>query len=272
VTSPLIGHRDAPELHVMTLNLRRRMNHVVPNSPDLWSHRRPAMRHLLAREQPAILGAQEALFEQAGFVAESLGPSYRRIGRGRNANGRGEGTPIFFDSRRLTLVSWQQLALSDTPDAPGSRGWGNITPRMVVSAVFTDRLTGTTFRFLNAHFDQFSRRARLRSADAMLQLVGTSDLPALITGDFNTSVGTEPYLRLTRGTRLVDTWFAARERLTEDWGSFPNYRAPRLDRKRIDWILATAGITVEQAAINDARYGGVAASDHLPVQAVVRFG
>jgi endonuclease/exonuclease/phosphatase family metal-dependent hydrolase len=269
---PIIGHRDAPELHVMSYNIRRRMNHVVPNSPDLWSHRRGALRRQLALEQPAILGTQEALFEQARFVGESLGPSYRRIGRGRNANGRGEGTPVFFDARRLTLVSWQQLALSDTPDVAGSRGWGNITPRMLVSAIFTDRVTGTTFHFINTHFDQFSRRARLKSADALLRLIAASDLPAIVTGDFNTSVGTGPYERLTQGTNLADTWFSAEERLTEDWGSFPNYRAPRLDRKRIDWILATTNVQVEQAAINDARFGGIAASDHLPVQAVLRLG
>lgn len=271
MTAALIGHHDAPDLHVMTFNIRRRVNNIMPNSPDAWSHRRPAIRRLLALEQPAIVGTQEALFAQARFIAQALGPSYRRVGRGRNANGRGEGTPIFYDSRRLSLVSWQQLALSDTPDVPGSRGWGNLTPRMVVSALFTDRVTGASFRHLNTHFDQFSRRARLRSAELLLQLAAASELPALITGDFNTSVGTEPYTRLTGGTNLVDTWFSAGERLTEDWGSFPNYRAPRIERKRIDWILATGGVNVEQAAINDSRFAGVAGSDHLPVQALVRL-
>jgi endonuclease/exonuclease/phosphatase family metal-dependent hydrolase len=269
-TSALIGARTAPDLHVMTFNIRRRMVSMSRPSPDGWSHRRPAIRRLLATEQPALLGVQEALFEQATFVAESLGPQYRRIGRGRNANRRGEGCPMFYDSTRLKLVDWRQHALSDTPDAPGSRSWGNFTPRIVVSASFSDRITGVQFRAFNTHFDNFSRTARTRSAEFLNTLVDASPLPAIVTGDFNTSVGTEPYMVVT-SDRLQDAWVSAEERLTDAWGTFPNYRAPQRDRKRIDWILASKTVLVTEAATNPTRYGGVAASDHLPVQAVVRF-
>lgn len=269
-TSALIGARTAPDLHVMTFNIRRRMVSMSRPSPDGWSHRRPAIRRLLATEQPALLGVQEALFEQATFVAESLGPQYRRIGRGRNADRRGEGCPMFYDSTRLKLVDWRQHALSDTPDAAGSRSWGNFTPRIVVSASFSDRVTGVQFRAFNTHFDQFSRKARIRSAEFINNLVDASPLPAIVTGDFNTSVGTEPYSVIT-SDRLQDAWVTADKRLTDAWGTFPNYRAPQLDRKRIDWILASKTVLVTEAATNPTRYGGVAASDHLPVQAVVRF-
>jgi endonuclease/exonuclease/phosphatase family metal-dependent hydrolase len=161
--SALIGPAQSPDLHVMSFNVRRRMTHVVPRSPDLWSRRRPAVHKLLATEQPTILGVQEALPDQAQVIAASLGQHYKRIGRGRNAQQRGEGCPVFFDSRRLRLTGWRQLALSDTPEVPGSRSWGNFVPRLIVCASFADRSTGQEFRFLNTHFDHLSRKSRLRS-------------------------------------------------------------------------------------------------------------
>lgn len=44
-----------------------------------------------------------------------------------------------------------------------------------------------------------------------------------------------------------------------------------LDRKRIDWVLTTPGIEVVSAGVNTQGYPERAASDHLPVQAVVRL-
>ena len=268
----LVGLREAPDLHVMSFNIRRRMVTVNPASPDLWRRRKPAMRRLLASEQPTVLGVQEALFEQATFVSESLGDTYRRIGRGRNADGKGEGCPVFFDTRRVRLLDWRQLALSDTPDEPGSTTWGNRIPRIVVAATFLDKATGLEFRFFNTHFDHKSNRSRVKSSDLLASLVDASELPAMITGDFNTSIGTLPYDQLLMDARLRDAWVAASVRLTEAWGTFPDYRAPRLDRKRIDWILSTRDIEVVEAGINTSRFGGVWASDHVPVQAVVRLG
>lgn len=265
----LIGPVAAPELHVMSFNIRRRMRHVSRRSPDLWSHRAPALRSLLAAEQPAVLGAQEALPDQADFVAASLGPHYQWVGRGRNADGEGELCPIYFDTRRLELVEWSQYALSETPRTPGSRSWGNMIPRVVVSAIFTDLATGAAFRLLNTHLDHLGRRSRLHSADMLSELVAARRLPTLLTGDFNTSETTNPYRRLVEYGRLDDTWTAATRRLTAAWGTFPNYRPPEAGRKRIDWILASRDIDVRAAAINPATYGGIAPSDHVPVHAVV---
>jgi endonuclease/exonuclease/phosphatase family metal-dependent hydrolase len=269
---PFIGPVASPELHVMSFNIRRRMGQLMPRSPDRWVHRRPLIHRMLAAEQPAILGVQEALPEQAGFVRHALGERYRSIGYGRNANKRGEGCPLFYDRERLELLDWRQTALSDTPSVPGSTSWGNRTPRLVVNATFRDLATGIQFRAMNTHFDQFSRKARMRSADEILRLVAVSSLPAVITGDFNTDAESLPYDRLTGQGALVDCWDASRKRLSESWGTFPNYHAPKLERKRIDWILVTPSVSVLRAGINVTRYDGRWPSDHAPVQAVVNLG
>lgn len=265
----IVGPLDPPDLQVMTFNIRRRFGKLNRLSPDRWARRRGAVARLLTTERPVVIGFQECLPEQTRFVAEALGASYEHVGHGRNADHRGEQCPLFFDTQRLQLDDWRQIALSDTPGVAGSRTWGNRTPRMAVIAIFTDRSTGRRFRVINTHLDNASRMARLKSAHLLTGLL--DEVPTVITGDFNTSVETGPYRQLTIGGRLRDTWFAAGKRLTDNWGSFPDYRQPRLERKRIDWILVSPGIEVRSAAINPSRYDGVAPSDHLAVQAVVRI-
>lgn len=278
---PFIGPVDAPGLHVMSYNIRRRIRHFNPRSPDLWAHRKPLLARLLENEQPAVLGAQEALPDQANFVRRSLGKRYGVVGYGRQQDRRGEGCPIFYDRDRLLLLGWEQTALSDTPLVQASSTWGNRVPRVVVDARFRDLVTGHDFQVVNTHFDHVSRLSRLRSAERLREIVASSGLPAIATGDFNTDVGSGPYDVLmgaddpgaARGAGvLTDTWYNAAERLSVVWGTFLDYKPPVRERKRIDWILTSPGVTVEQVGINVVRYEGGWASDHVPVQAVLHFG
>lgn len=265
----LIGPVEPPALHVMTFNIRRRVPHLTRLSPDLWDHRRWLLRILLRTESPTVLSTQEVLPDQAEWVLDSLGDHYRSVGRGRGAGGTGEGTPIVYDARRLRLIDWTQLALSDTPQRPGSRSWGNLFPRTVVSAHFTDRATGARFRVLNTHLDPLSGTSRLQAAHMLRRMVGQQDEAVVLTGDFNTDVGTRPYRELTAGGRLRDTWTSAQCRLTEQWGTLSNYRTPQVGGRRIDWILVDSGADVKSMGINATRFDGAAASDHEPVQAVL---
>lgn len=271
----LIGRVAAPDLHVMSFNIRRRFPYVRPGSPDRWSTRKPILSSILAAEQPTVLGVQEALADQAAFVADALGPRYRWVGRGRNANGTGERCAIYYDAERLELVDWTQLALSATPDEPGSRSWGNSSPRVLVTAAFTDLATGSRLLAYNTHFDHLSRRSKSESAGMIARLAATAhrdepDTAVVVTGDFNVDVSSAVHDRLTAGGVLRDTWEVAEDRLTPQWGTFPNYRRRRPGGKRIDLVLVGPGVEVLSAAINAARIDGAAASDHEPVQAVIR--
>jgi len=268
--TPLIGPVDAPGLHVASYNIRRRMAHLTKRSPDAWSTRRTLMARLLTAERPALIGTQEAMPDQARFLLESLGPHYRRIGRGRGPRGGGEGCPVFFDGTRLRLEEWSQSALSSTPAVRGSRSWGNMVPRVVIAAVFTDLATGIRFRLLNTHFDHLSARSRRESALMVGAMAAASAEPVIVTGDANTGVDSPPFRALTRGGRLVDAWSVASERLTPEWKTYSAYRAPRLGR-RIDWLAVSPGVEVLSIGINAARFDGAAASDHEPVQALMRM-
>ncbi|RFA18100.1 endonuclease/exonuclease/phosphatase family protein [Subtercola boreus] len=269
--SPLVGRVEAPDLHLISFNVRRRMPAIGPRTADRWAQRSPALAALLALERPHLIGAQEVLPDQDRFIRTALGSDFSRVGRGRETNGQGEGCPIYYDRTRLQLLDWVQQALSDTPEVPGSRSWGNLTPRILVRAEFRDRATGIRLLAINTHFDHLSRRSRVTAAHTIRQLVVGQALPAVVTGDLNSGEDTAPLTELFAGGGVVDAWGAARTRLTAEWGTFPNYREPRRDRKRIDWIAVSPTVEVERIGINTERPGGVWASDHLPVQAVLRM-
>lgn len=268
--TPLVGPVEAPGLHVMTFNIRRRIP-LSLRPADRWSRRHPLLRTILAVERPAVLAAQEVLPSQLAAIAAGLGPGYRRIGYGRLPGPRGEATPVFYDTDRLELEHGAQLALSDRPDEPGSRGWGAPIPRVFVEAVFRDRATAARFVVIGTHFDVFSARARLRSADAVRARIAAHGLPAVVLGDLNAAPESPPWRRLMSGDVLRDAWIAAEHRLTPEWGTLGSYRRPRPGGRRIDAILVSPGIRVARIGIHGHPLAGPWPSDHLPVQAVVHM-
>lgn len=265
----ILGMAEPPDLHVMTWNIRRRARFASLRRADRWAQRAPRLEALLQAERPTVLGGQEALADQATFVQESLGQAYRFVGHGRRGNG-GEGNPILFDSLRLELLGWHQAALSKTPSKPGSRSWGSIYPRIVVSARFRDRVTGARFLVINTHLDHLSERSRINSVRAVGRLITTADLPVIVTGDFNATADSEPMRLLLEQNRLVETWAAAEHHRTNQLSTLGTYRPPRHSTGRIDWILASPSVEVDSTAINAQRYEGGWGSDHLPVHALLR--
>ncbi|WP_216693112.1 endonuclease/exonuclease/phosphatase family protein [Dietzia psychralcaliphila] len=269
--SSLIGQVTAPALHVMSWNIRRPVPALLARPADRWGRRAPGLRALLAAERPTVLGAQEVLGDQAAVVREALGPGYDLVGRGRGADGGGEASPIFYDSDRLELLHWEQAALSDHPTRAGSVSWGNVFPRVMVSATFRDRGTARIFLVVNTHLDPFSARSRLRSARAIGDLVSAAGIPAVVTGDLNAGPSGAAVRELLRDGTLADSWRSARTHVSEEWGTYADYRGPRRSGSRIDWILASSAFRVTHAAVNPLRPGGGWASDHLPVHAVVEL-
>ena len=267
----LVGKTKAPELHVMSWNIRRRVRHLRPRTPDRWHVRAPRIRALLQAEEPAILGVQEALPDQTRFIQEALGPTYRSVGHGRGPRKGGESCPMFYDNSQLELLSWEQRALSDRPSQAGSVSWGNIVPRIVVVAVYRERASNNVFQAINTHFDHMSSRARRQSARAVTQLVSADSLPTVVMGDLNARTGSPPLLELLSGRALIDVWEAAESLVSPRWGTFASYRTPRLDTRRIDWILVSPDFGIRCAGINGWQYGGGWGSDHLPVQAILRM-
>ncbi|MEW2403857.1 endonuclease/exonuclease/phosphatase family protein [Streptomyces sp. NPDC046862] len=251
-------------LRVMSFNLR----YASTAEPNSWAARRPVMRELLRQERLHVIGTQEGLYEQLLDIEADLGPHYRWIGTGRAGGSLDEFMAVFYDTRRLKPLAYDHFWLSDTPNVVGSNTWGGGSIRMVTWVRFRDLADGDRqFYVLNTHLDNASQNARQRAASLIAQRITGLDrsLPLVVTGDFNVAAHKNPVYDTMLGAGLVDTWDTAAER-SELYATFHGYRPLTPDGDRIDWILATPGITVHRASINTFSLNGQFPSDHLPVQ------
>lgn len=267
---PFIGPVTAPRLHVMTLNVRRRTRWPT-RAADRWSARRPLLHRVLEVERPSILGLQEVLPAQSGDINRMLGRRYAMVGSGRGANHDGERCEIRFDITRLRLLGSRTWWLSDRPDVPASRSYGNVLPRIAVQAELEDKALGTRFHVIVTHLDHLSARSRLASARQIHRVASALDVPHIVMGDFNAGPSSGVARELCADHLLSDTWLTASRRLSPAWDTYSNYRPPRPGGRRVDWVLVSAHAQVDAAGVNAVRFGSVAVSDHEPVHALIRW-
>ena len=265
--------RAARELRVMTFNLRVR---TILDGPNLWDFRRELVVQRVRAFDPDLLGTQEVLDSMEIFLRERLG-DYTFVGAGRSdGKRRGEMCGLFFKTARFELLGDGHFWLSTTPEKPGSRGWGAISPHMVMWVKLRSRDGGPTFFWFNTHFDAFSGRARTESAkllrDRMVQI--TASTPYVVTGDFNSSPASIPYRTLLADPASTaplpqDVFRVAHPIARRNEGTFHLFTGWTGGR-RIDWILASPHFQTITAEIDRTRGPCGYPSDHFPLIARLR--
>jgi len=171
----------SPELRVATFNIR---NGIACDGLDSWPFRRRATADAVARLDADLVGLQEVYGFQQRYLLRRL-PGYAATGAGRNdGRRRGERCTVLYRRARLALDGSTTRWFSDSPDQPGSTGWGNRLPRIVTLALFTDLASGRRFVFADCHLEGRPSAARHRSAAALAAWLDPA-LPAIVAGDLN---------------------------------------------------------------------------------------
>ena len=252
-------------LRIMTFNLR----YASPKPPNSWPERRPVMRNCIRQVAPDLLGTQEGLYDQLKDLASDL-PDYDWIGLGREGGSRGEFMAVFYLRSRFEPLAFEHFWLSDTPAVVGSSTWGNSNRRMVTWVRFRERASGHEFYFWNTHLDNDIELARQKGAALIVERVNQlkTDLPVILTGDFNSAAGTsKAYEILVQNGGFADTWLLAREHENDKVSTFHGYRKPSEQGERIDWILARGPVKVDKSSVITYSENGQPPSDHFPVVA-----
>jgi endonuclease/exonuclease/phosphatase family metal-dependent hydrolase len=254
-------------LRVMTFNVRYA---TADDGENRWPLRRELLLRVIHEFDPDILGVQEALREQMDVLRGAL-PEHASVGPGRDADGGGEYSAIFYRQSRFDLVTAETFWLSDTPAIPGSHTWGNELPRICTWVRLFDGGDGRRFSVFNTHWDHISQPARLASGKLMAErasaLIAAGE-PVIVTGDFNADPANPAIAALTRdGTLLADSF---RQPQPEDngVGTFHGFSGAAGPAK-IDAVLVSSPWQVESAEIVRTHEGARYPSDHFPVTAVV---
>ena len=259
--------RHPEDLRVMTFNVRYG---EADDGINAWPHRRDLMVRVIRDEHPDILGTQELLSPQGDYLQQHL-PGYTWFGMGRNGNevnaNDNEHMGVFYDRARLQLLASGNFWLSDTPDKPGSRSFGQPLPRMVTWAKFQDRRSGRQLYYYDTHFPyQDGERAeaiRERCAALIRQRLARlpASVPFILTGDFNTKPDSRTHALLTEVLHDTHTSAPRREGLEGTFHGFTGHAT-----QRIDWILYR-GVTARDERTIITHEGKVYPSDHFPVVA-----
>jgi endonuclease/exonuclease/phosphatase family metal-dependent hydrolase len=203
-------------------------------------------------------------------IADAL-PGHASIGCGRDADGGGEYSAVFYRRQRFDVQTAATFWLSDRPEEPGSHTWGNELPRVYTWARLVDRDDGRRFSVFNTHWDHISQAARVRSGELMAERVAERCAvgdPVLVTGDFNAGEDNPAIVALTREGKLLRDTFRVLHADEASAGTFHGFTGTPGPAK-IDAVFATSAWQVKEAAIVRSTDAGRFPSDHFPVTAVV---
>ncbi|MBD3316421.1 MAG: hypothetical protein GF344_11595 [Chitinivibrionales bacterium] len=258
---------------VMSFNLRRG---DANDGCNHWQKRRDIAVAVIRDEMPDIVGLQEVLPSQLGYLRQAFA-GYDIIGCGRREDRRGEHVALMVRRSRFCIDTNATFWFSETPDVAGSTHWGNRLPRICTWARLSDRMNGDSLLCLNLHLDHLSGRSRYRSVQLLLQRAGelADGAEVIVTGDFN-ALALSRCMRLMSGNQygshrdstnylppVVDTY---REINGFRWlSSTHHWFTGRRFGPRIDYIFASASAYILDARILRANLDGRYPSDHFPI-------
>jgi endonuclease/exonuclease/phosphatase family metal-dependent hydrolase len=236
---------------------------------------------VLRRHRPEVIGLQEALRFQLDDLLAALTP-YALVGVGRDdGQENGEYAAILYLSERFQVTGQGTFWLSDTPEVPGSKSWGNTIPRACTWARLRDESPGKAYYVFNTHLDHASQPARELGAELIVRRIGErSPLdPFLLMGDLNAGEDNAVVRYLKGEARdvpakpgrsapspgLIDSFRALHPEAAEA-GTFHSFSGNRRGA-RIDYILVSRSVEVLKAEIIHDHRRGRHPSDHFPVSA-----
>jgi len=254
-------------LRVGTFNVR------WPNPDDgehQWDKRKARLLDFLRAWGPDVLGLQEPLRGPLTEIRAALTDhDVAAVGREDGLEG-GEFCPILFRRDRLEMTDTGTFWFSETPDAPGSRGWGSWHPRICTWVHLKERGSGEAFFVCNLHWDNEKQEARDHSARMLREwIIGRSTQdPVLVLGDFNAEA-TDAALRLLAAPDSPVPLSALRAVMPEPPGTFHGFTGQATGTP-IDHILLSPEWRVEDAQILVGDGQRPFLSDHFPVSATLR--
>jgi endonuclease/exonuclease/phosphatase family metal-dependent hydrolase len=259
-------------VRVMSYNIRL---DTEADGVNQWKNRTGKVFDLIKKNNPDLLGVQEAMHNQMMDLKDNL-TDYEFIGVGRDdGKEKGEYSAIFYKRDKFEVLEQNTFWLSETPEVPGSKSWDAAITRVVTSSVLKDKSTGKSFAYFNTHFDHIGKEARKNSAKLIKILIEGfnagvsttgkySDLPLIVSGDFNSEPTDEPYQTMVDGKDV--TLFDSRPS-NDLTGTFCGFEVNAMKCKTIDYIFHSTHWKTSSYQVIQTQDGKYYPSDHLPVMA-----
>ncbi len=267
-----------PKVKIMTFNIRVG---TAADGENAWDKRKGLVFQVFKDQDADFIGVQEALKFQLVAIDEAV-PAYDRIGIA-TVDGKAQGpfNAIYYRKSRFAVKKSDTFWLSNTPEQPGSKTWGNEFPRAVTWGRFVEKDTDYTFYIYNTHFDHVSQNSREKGAVLLAETIAArsaSDDPFAVTGDFNAAEGNLA-IRFLKGDAKIDgntnavpmrDTFRVEHPDADNVGTAHGFNGGTGGNK-IDYIFVPPKQKVNGAQIDHFNDKGRYPSDHFPVVGTVTF-
>lgn len=250
---------------VMSFNLRS----ADSNDPGVnnWTARRPAVKAMLAAQNPLIMGCQECDPIQRKNIIED-DPRYAAIGVDLNGPGDCEECAVFYLKDSIEVLTHATFYLSNTPDVP-SRLNGTSNYRVCTWGKMKMKKGGQEFYFFNTHLEYSAAQLRQPEMDIILgkiKEIVTEEAPMVLLGDFNCDEDDAIYNGIKNYGFQSCRIKAAVGDSHKTHNGFGGY-AQTLDHA---FYKGFAG--VNKFATDRYKYAGITyISDHYPIWATLKF-
>jgi endonuclease/exonuclease/phosphatase family metal-dependent hydrolase len=255
-------------LKLMSYNIRL---DVSSDGQNAWPVRKDFFASQIQFYEPDIMGVQEAMPNQVLDLEQML-PQYNQVGIGREGQGKGESSNIFYKKEKLEVVETNTFWLSDTPDSI-SKGWDAACHRVCTYALFRENDSDTLFWVFNTHLDHVGIEARVKAISLILSKIdqlNTANYPVVLMGDFNLEPDDKSIIDLKK--KMNDARELSVKIAFGPIGTFNNFEFDKPVTKRIDYIFISKNAKLEvkkYAVLTDSknlRYP----SDHFPVYVEIK--
>ncbi len=257
---------------IMSFNIRG----PYDTGTNAWANRRDKVITVINTYHPDVIGFQELVPEYMADIVTGC-PHYAFYGIGRESTGLGESSRILYrsDIWRIDSSNAGTFWYSPTPNIPGSMGWGETYPRICTHARLVNKQTGVSFYHFNSHWAYESQKAQDSTSKMLIDSMAHrrfTDVPAVVTGDFNATDANSAVVYLKQNTilPLSDTYRLLYPNAPNS-GTFHNWTGTQTGDK-IDYILVPQNTFTDLAAeIIHYQVNNLYPSDHFPIYAEIRF-
>jgi len=253
----------AQTLNVLTYNIRL---DVAVDGENAWPLRKEFLTSQIQFYEPDIFGIQEAKPNQVIDISDALS-QYSCVGIGRDGEGKGESSNIYYKKGRFILKETNTFWLSETPNKI-SKGWDAAFNRVCTYALLKDKKTRKNIWVFNTHLDHIGEEARTKGIQLILSKIvelNTKNFPVIFMGDFNSEPTSERIIALKKA--MNDARDISREKPFGPKGTFNGFIHHEPVNLLIDYIFISkdSALKVNKYAVlsdsKDLKYP----SDHLPV-------
>ena len=250
---------------VMSFNLRS----ADSNDPgeNSWTSRRPAVKAMLAAQNPLIMGCQECDPIQRKNIIED-DPRYAAIGVDLNGPGDCEECAVFYLKDSIEVLTHATFYLSNTPDVP-SRLNGTSNYRVCTWGKMKMKKGGQEFYFFNTHLEYSAAQLRQPEMDIILgkiKEIVTEEAPMVLLGDFNCDEDDAIY----NGIKNYGFQSCRTKALVGD--SHKTHNGFGGYAQTLDHAFYKGFAGVNKFATDRYKYAGITyISDHYPIWATLKF-